>query len=290
MTSPAITWTPPLEPPWSWKPLSRGCHHVLSHASEPSVRQSGRPARPVRSSPRARSAWPHGSRPLRTLRVEHPDCADHSWIDGDTHAGCLMSRGSFHVDARASVVARVEALPNHVPPATHPWRPASIPDEPDRRAVTTSPVVGLATPLRTLPRCPRERASSPPRLHRAARSLDSAAGPVATARPGSRSSQRTPRQESSWRSGTSRARGLARSSYVVRQEIASTEHFALLRQRGRPAAVAVTAPGWSTSTGRCHSRQGRARRLMTTSSSSASSARRRRGSGLDATRPQPQTA
>ena len=52
MTSPAITWTPPLEPPWSWKPLSRGCHHVLSQASEPSVRQSGvaLPG-PLRSSP-----------------------------------------------------------------------------------------------------------------------------------------------------------------------------------------------------------------------------------------------
>ena len=85
MTSPAITWTPPLEPPWSWKPLSRGCHHVLSQASEPSVRQSGMALPgPLRSS--AVDVDQRG-RPARDRRAgvgrEHADGADRLGIDGD---------------------------------------------------------------------------------------------------------------------------------------------------------------------------------------------------------------
>ncbi len=37
---PSITKTPTHEPPWSWKPVSRDSHQVLSHASLCSLRQS----------------------------------------------------------------------------------------------------------------------------------------------------------------------------------------------------------------------------------------------------------
>src|SRR5215468_12277895 len=66
-TRPLITYTPAHEPLWSWYPVSRRCHHRLSHASECSSRHSS-----TASPPLSRASRPGPiSSPARWARSAH---------------------------------------------------------------------------------------------------------------------------------------------------------------------------------------------------------------------------